>query len=187
VLIPAYNEEFVIDAALSSILRQSVLPEEIIVVDDSSSDGTAEIARRFQGVSVVRTPKNTASKGDALNYGLQYVKSEYTLTMDADLTEDNAVEKMVEYMGTQPDLSATCTFILPKNTKTVWERTRLVEYLFSVSFYKSVQHMDDGILICSGCFTIYKTQDLKSAGGWPTLTVAEDIELTWLLYENGST
>jgi poly-beta-1,6-N-acetyl-D-glucosamine synthase len=186
VLIPAYNEEFVIDAALSSLLRQSILPEQIIVVDDSSSDRTAEIARRFEGVSVVRTPKNTGSKGHALNYGLQYVKSEYTMTMDADLTvEDNAVKKMVEFMETQPELAATCTFVLPKNTKTIWERTRLVEYIFTLSFYKSVQQMYDGILICNGCFTIYKTQDLKSVGGWPTLTVAEDMELTWLLYENG--
>jgi poly-beta-1,6-N-acetyl-D-glucosamine synthase len=162
------------------------LPEQIIVVDDSSSDRTAEIARRFEGVSVVRSPKDTGSKGHALNYGLQYVKSEYTMTMDADLTvEDNAVKKMVEFMENQPELSASCTFLLPKNTNTIWERTRLVEYIFTLSFYKSVQQMYDGILICNGCFAIYKTQDLKSVGGWPTLTVAEDMELTWLLYENG--
>jgi cellulose synthase/poly-beta-1,6-N-acetylglucosamine synthase-like glycosyltransferase len=186
VIIPAYNEESVIGATLSSILRQSVLPERIIVVDDSSSDRTAEIAGCFEGVTIVRTPKNSGSKGRALNYGLQHVDSEYTLTIDADITlEENAIKKMVEIMRYRPQLSASCTFVLPNNTNTIWEHTRFVEYIFSLAFYKSVQQMYDSILICSGCFTIYKTQDLKSVGGWPTDTVAEDMELTWLLYENG--
>lgn len=186
VIIPAYNEESSIGATLSSLYKQSILPEQIIVVDDSSSDSTAEIARCFDGVTIVRTPKNTGSKGQALNYGLQHVNSEYTMTIDADITlEETAVKKMVEFMENRPEVSATCTFVLPKTTKTIWEHTRFVEYIFSLSFYKSVQQMYDGILICSGCFTIYKTQDLKTLGGWPTLTVAEDMELTWLLYENG--
>jgi cellulose synthase/poly-beta-1,6-N-acetylglucosamine synthase-like glycosyltransferase len=186
ILIPAYNEEFVIGAALSSIFEQSVLPEQIVVVDDSSSDRTAEVAKYFDGVTIVRTPKNSGSKGHALNYGLQHVNSKYTVTIDADIIlEANAVNKMVELMENRPELSATCTFVLPKNTKTFWEHTRFVEYIFALSFYKSVQQMYDSIVICSGCFAIYKTQDLKSVGGWPTDTVAEDMELTWLLYENG--
>ena len=62
---------------------------------------------------------------------------------------------------------------------------RFVEYIFALSFYKSVQQMYDSIIICSGCFTIYKTNDLKSVGGWPTHTIAEDMELTIVLYEHG--
>ncbi len=186
IIIPAYNEESVIGAALSSIFEQSVLPEQIVVVDDSSSDRTAKVAMCFDGVTIVRTPKNTGSKGHALNYGLQHVNSKYTITIDADMTlEANAVNKMVELMENRPEVSATCTFVLPKNTKTFWEHTRFVEYIFALSFYKSVQQMYDSIVICSGCFAIYKTQDLKSVGGWPTDTIAEDMELTWLLYENG--
>jgi poly-beta-1,6-N-acetyl-D-glucosamine synthase len=186
IIIPAYNEESIIGAALSSIFEQSVLPEKIIVVDDSSSDRTAEIAMCFDGVTIVRTLKNTGSKGHALNYGLRHVNSKYTMTIDADITlEVNAVNKMVELMENRPEISATCTFVLPKKTKTLWEHTRFVEYIFALSFYKRVQQMYDSIVICSGCFTIYKTQDLKSVGGWPTDTVAEDMALTWLLYENG--
>jgi N-acetylglucosaminyltransferase len=186
IVIPAYNEESAIGAVLTSIFKQSVLPEQIIVVDDGSSDRTAQIARCFDGVTVVSTPKNSGSKGHALNYGLQHVDSKYTVTIDADMTlEDDAVKKMVELMESKPEISATCTFVLPNFIRTKWERTRMVEYIFSLSFYKSVQHMYDSVIICSGCFTIYKTQDLKLVGGWPTQTVAEDMELTWLLYENG--
>jgi biofilm PGA synthesis N-glycosyltransferase PgaC len=184
VIVPAYNEESVIGATLSSLLKQSVLPEQIIVVNDCSSDRTGEIAGSFDGVTVVSTLENSGSKGHALNYGLQHVNSKYTITIDADITlEEDGVKKIVEFMENQPEISATCTFVLPNKIKTIWERTRFVEYIFALSFYKSVQQMYDSILICSGCFTIYKTDDLKSVGGWPNLTVAEDMELTWLLYE----
>ena len=186
IIIPAYNEESGIAATLSSIFEQSVLPEQIIVVDDSSSDRTGEVAMCFDGVTIVRTQKNSGSKGHALNFGLQHVNSKYTMTIDADIKlEENAVNKMVELMENRPEVSATCTFVLPNNIKTVWEHSRFVEYIFALSFYKSVQQKYDGIVVCSGCFTIFKTQDLKSVGGWPTQTLAEDMELTWLLYENG--
>ena len=185
IIIPAYNEESSIGYTLSSLFKQSVLPEQIIVVDDSSSDRTSEIAKSFEEVTVVKTPKNSGSKGHALNYGLHYVKSKFTIAMDADITlEENAVKKMIEYMEAHPDICATCTFVLPKNIKTIWDHTRFVEYIFALSFYKSVQQMYDSIIICSGCFTIYKTNELKLVGGWPTHTIAEDMELTMVLYEH---
>jgi cellulose synthase/poly-beta-1,6-N-acetylglucosamine synthase-like glycosyltransferase len=186
IIIPAYNEESSISTSLASLSSQSVIPEQIIVVDDSSSDCTGEIARRFNRVKVIRTPINSGSKGHALNHGLPLATTKYIITMDADMTiEEDAVKKLYEYMENRHEISAACTFVLPKNTKTIWERTRFVEYLFALSFYKSVQQMYDGIIICSGCFAIYNTSDLKSIGGWPTETVAEDMELTFMFYKNG--
>src|SRR5215472_8806585 len=118
IIIPAYNEESCLSATLSSILEQSVVSEQIIVVDDASSDRTGEIAMSFDGVNVVRTPKNIGSKATALNYGLQHVSSKYTITVDADIKlEENAVNKLVELMETQPHVSGICTFILPNKTK----------------------------------------------------------------------
>jgi poly-beta-1,6-N-acetyl-D-glucosamine synthase len=186
VIIPAYNEESVIGMLLSNLIKQSVLPERIIVIDDFSSDRTGEIAKHFDGVTVARTPGNMGSKGHALNYGLRHVDSKYTITIDADIAlEENAIQKMVEFMELQQDVSVACSFVLPKRIKTIWDHSRLVEYLFSFTFYKNVQQLYRSIIIASGCFTIYKTQDLKSMGGWPTRTAAEDMDLTWLYYEKG--
>ena len=188
VIIPAYNEESVIGMLLSNLLKQSVLPERIIVVDDFSSDRTGEIAKHFDGVTVVRSPRNTGSKGNALNYGLLHVDSKYTITVDADISlEEDAIKKMVEFMDLRQDCSVACSFVLPKRIKTIWDHSRLVEYLFSFAFYKNTQQLYRSIIIASGCFTIYRTQDLKSMGGWPTRTTAEDMDLTWLFYENGMT
>lgn len=55
VIIPAYNESRTIADTIESLKMQSVPPEEIIVVDDCSTDGTGDVARSF-GVTVVRPP-----------------------------------------------------------------------------------------------------------------------------------
>jgi glycosyltransferase involved in cell wall biosynthesis len=47
VVVPAYNEEAYIEACLESLLQQEVMPDEIIVVDNNSTDGTAALARKF--------------------------------------------------------------------------------------------------------------------------------------------
>lgn len=57
VVIPAYNEETHIAACLDAISRQTVVPYEVIVVDNNSTDQTVVIARRYPFVRVVREPR----------------------------------------------------------------------------------------------------------------------------------
>ncbi len=56
-MLPAKDEAVGIGKTLKSILQAGVLPADIYVIDDGSSDGTGEIARSFD-VNVVRNPKN---------------------------------------------------------------------------------------------------------------------------------
>ena len=61
ILVPAYNEATSIADTVLSLQRQTRPPEEIIVIDDFSTDDTGEIARGL-GVTVMRPPQNTGSK-----------------------------------------------------------------------------------------------------------------------------
>jgi glycosyltransferase involved in cell wall biosynthesis len=56
IVIPAYNEEAYLRRALRSIGRQSVAPDEVIVVDNNSTDRTAAIARSFKFVKLINEP-----------------------------------------------------------------------------------------------------------------------------------
>ena len=56
IVIPAYNEEAVLGACLHAISLQTVAPDEVIVVDNNSTDATAAIAASFPFVKVVREP-----------------------------------------------------------------------------------------------------------------------------------
>lgn len=56
IVIPAYNEEAVLGACLHAISKQTVVPDEVIVVDNNSSDATAAIARSFSFVRLITEP-----------------------------------------------------------------------------------------------------------------------------------
>lgn len=83
IIIPAFNEEQRILGVLYAA-KASKLKSEIIVVDDGSSDHTAEIARTVEGVRVLKL-KTNRGKGGALVAGVQATKANIVAFIDADL------------------------------------------------------------------------------------------------------
>jgi glycosyltransferase involved in cell wall biosynthesis len=84
VIIPAYNEAERIADTLRAV-KTILQVDEIIVVDDGSSDGTAEAAL-LDGVRVIRLPEN-CGKGGALTAGVAEAKGDVLMFLDADLGE----------------------------------------------------------------------------------------------------
>lgn len=184
VLIPAFNEAKSIADTIRSVQAQTLQPDDIIVIDDCSTDDTGAIARSL-GVTVLRTPKNCGCKANALNYGLRFVDGEFTLAIDADTTFDPQSFERLMAAFDDPEVAAACGFVLPRHVNTIWERGRYIEYLFAFGLYKPIQDYYERPLLASGCFSAYRTEDLRAAGGWPTRTVAEDMDLTWIMYSQG--
>lgn len=134
---------------------------------------------------MVRPFKNTGSKAGAQNFGLNFVKTEFVMAIDADTTvAPDAVEKLMTAFE-DPEIAAACGFVIPRYVRTVWERGRYVEYLFAFSFFKPIQDWYKKPLISSGCFSLYKTTILRENGGWSMRTLAEDMDLTWSYYTKG--
>lgn len=185
-LVPAFNEAETIADTISSLQNQTVQPVEIIVIDDCSTDDTAEVARRM-GATVIRPAVNTGSKAGAQNYALGDVTTEFTMAIDADTTvASDAIERFLKVMADK-SVSAACGFVVPRHVRTVWERGRYVEYLLAFAFYKPIQDYFTKPLIASGCFSIYRTEVLLAHQGWRTRTMAEDMDLTWSMYQQGRT
>lgn len=184
VIIPAFNEAETLADTLESLQAQSRPPDEILVVDDCSTDDTPHVARRF-GVTVVQPPSNTGSKAGAQNFALTQVRTSLVMAIDADTTLALDAIEMLEPALTDPHVAAACGFVLPRRVRTMWERGRYIEYLFAFTFYKQLQDYYEKPLISSGCFSMYRTSVLRAAGGWPTRTLAEDMDLTWSYYEAG--
>lgn len=91
VIIPAYNAEKDLEECLSSLRKQTYQPKEIIVVDDGSTDRSAEIAEKM-GAIVVRNKKNMG-RGQARINGVEKASGEIFAFTDADCT---APEKWLE-------------------------------------------------------------------------------------------
>jgi glycosyltransferase involved in cell wall biosynthesis len=82
-VIPAYNRERFIGDAIDSVLRQERPVDEVIVVDDGSTDGTADIAASFAGVQVVRLPETRGTSG-ARNAAVAAARGNLLAWLDSD-------------------------------------------------------------------------------------------------------
>jgi hypothetical protein len=113
---------------IHSLYAQTRPPVEIIVIDDCSTDGTADVARAL-GVRVVTPPGNSGSKAGAQNFALPLVGTEYTMAIDADTSlAPDAIEKLTTAFDDRA-VAAACGFVIPRRVRTVWERGRHVEYI----------------------------------------------------------
>jgi cellulose synthase/poly-beta-1,6-N-acetylglucosamine synthase-like glycosyltransferase len=186
VIIPAYNEAASVTDTIKSLQAQTTPPAAIIVVDDCSTDGTGDVAHALGGgVTVVRPPANTGSKAGAQNFGLRYVRTPLTVAVDADtvLARDAFAYLLPAFHD--PAVAAACGFVLPQRVRSLWERGRYIEYLFAFTYYKRLQEYYGKPLISSGCFSMYRTDVLRAHNGWSDRTLAEDVDLTWSLYQAG--
>jgi glycosyltransferase involved in cell wall biosynthesis len=84
VLIPTYNRKEHLFRAIDSVLAQSVPVDEIVVVDDGSTDGTTEAVRAHYGTSVLVFEQCNAGVSAARNRGLREVHGEWVALLDSD-------------------------------------------------------------------------------------------------------
>jgi glycosyltransferase involved in cell wall biosynthesis len=102
-VIPAFNEEKAIEGSLNNILdfmKEHFSDFEIIVVNDASTDRTAEIVSGIKGVNLVSHPYNKGN-GASVRTGIRNAKKEFVVMMDADGQHDiSDIVKIVENLGT---------------------------------------------------------------------------------------
>ncbi|MFS2224586.1 glycosyltransferase [Pantoea sp. B65] len=107
VVIPVYNVEKYVKAAVDSVLEQTVAPDEIIIVDDGATDNSGalieQLYAQYEHVTIVHTPN--AGLGEARNVGTRLAKSDFIYYFDSDdLLKNNLVEVFQDAVGKNPDL-----------------------------------------------------------------------------------
>jgi glycosyltransferase involved in cell wall biosynthesis len=102
VVLPVYNGAAYLRDALGSIAAQSAGATEIVVVDDGSTDGSAELAAAQPGVRVVR--QANAGPGAAINRGVAELTTEFVAFLDADdlWTTDRLARQLACFGGENP-------------------------------------------------------------------------------------
>lgn len=104
VIIPTYNRAKLVQAAVESVLKQTRVPDEIVVVDDGSTDGTVEALRRF-GAPVVVVSQTNQGRSAARNRGLREAHGDLILFLDSDdLLAPECVEHYLQVLEQHPEV-----------------------------------------------------------------------------------
>jgi len=189
-IIAAYDEEAAIRETLEYALRQDYPGRlEIILADDGSTDATPAIAQAVAEthprVRVVTTLHG--GKSVALNAALATIRTPLVATIDADtLLMPYALRHAVARMlAAPPDTVAVAGSVLVRNSRAgVLARTQEWDYFLAIASVKRQQALFQGTLVAQGAFSVYRTDAVRRAGGWPN-KIGEDIVLTWALIRNG--
>ncbi len=112
IMIPCYNEEKTIERCILSCLTQTVKLDQILVVNDSSTDRTPEILKQYKGkIHAIKTPKNTGNKSSAQEYGLQFIASDIVVTTDGDTILDKDFVKEIVKDFDDPKVAAAGGYV----------------------------------------------------------------------------
>src|SRR5262249_28391190 len=114
VVIPLYNHDRYIAETLQSVLRQSRPAEEIIVIDDGSTDRSAEIAREFSREHPAIRVSSQANSGahTAINAGIRQATGDLVAILNSDdLYRPDRLAIMAEEFEAEPALDALATAI----------------------------------------------------------------------------
>ena len=205
VLICARNERLVLPACLDALRAQSEPADEIIVLDDGSTDSMPgwleqEFALRFEtseanalGISSIWPAlrvlrKANSGKADSLNQGWKLAAGELVVTLDADTyVEPAALRAIRDAFAFNPELGIAGGVLTPVCQRTRWagffQFFQTFEYARGF-LWRLTWMQYDMLLLISGAFAAYRRTLLAAAGGFDTASWVEDYELTHRVYRD---
>ncbi|MFF4113596.1 bifunctional polysaccharide deacetylase/glycosyltransferase family 2 protein [Streptomyces sp. NPDC001714] len=184
VIVPAYNESAGIEAAVRSLVA-SDHPVEIIVVDDGSTDGTADLVESLglPRVRVIRQPN--AGKPAALNTGLAAAACELVVMVDGDTVfEPDAVRTLVQPFA-DPGVGAVSGNAKVVNRRGLLGRWQHIEYVVGFNLDRRLFDLAECMPTVPGAVGAFRRRALLALGGVSDVTLAEDTDLTMALCRAG--
>jgi len=105
IITPVYNGEHFVGEAVASVLAQSHTNWELIIINDGSTDGTADVLAGFDDPRIKVVQQENAGVSAARNVGLDIATGDYVTFLDADdVLPTHALKARVDYLGAHPDV-----------------------------------------------------------------------------------
>jgi cellulose synthase/poly-beta-1,6-N-acetylglucosamine synthase-like glycosyltransferase len=198
VIVAAYNEATVLPATLAALLGQHDPPDEILIADDGSTDGTADLLvaefglaapnlgeasarHRMGSTSIIWLRLRHGGKAHALNAALMSATADIVLTVDADTVVDRrAIGAVRQAFSREPELAGITGVITPVCRRSLsgrvlqWFQT----YEYIRNFLARYAWMRiDCLQLISGAFAGFRRRALIDVGGFDDTCLVEDYEL----------
>ncbi|MGW3500635.1 glycosyltransferase [Streptomyces globisporus] len=184
VLVPAYNERECIEATVRS-LAASEHPIEIIVIDDGSTDGTADLveAMRLPRVRVVR--QQNAGKPAALNNGIRHARYDIVVMMDGDTVFEPATVRELVQPFADPRVGAVAGNAKVGNRDSLIGAWQHIEYVMGFNLDRRMYDVLGCMPTIPGAVGAFRREALERVGGMSEDTLAEDTDITMALHRDG--
>jgi cellulose synthase/poly-beta-1,6-N-acetylglucosamine synthase-like glycosyltransferase len=204
VIVASHNEAAVLPVTLAALLGQTDAPDRIVIADDGSTDGTAELLTTHYGLVAPELGSLSAAsathpslywlrlphggKAVALNAAVLCIDTDTVLTVDGDtLLDSHAIGAVRLAFSEEPNLVAATGVITPVCSRSLagrcfqWFQT----YEYIRNFLSRYAWMRvNGLLLISGAFAGFRTDAVRAVGGFDTDCLVEDYELIHRLHRH---
>lgn len=186
ILIPAFNEEEYIGDCLQACLDLDYPEEkvEIIVVDDGSTDRTADVVEEYTDERITLIQQENQGKGGALNTALEEAENEIVVVEDADSElHPAALKNAVGYLE-QENVAGVIASIKPLETRTIVQKLQKIEYMLGMLLRKLMAHLKT-LYVTPGALSLYRREVVEAEGGFDEGNLTEDLEIALRLRNRG--
>jgi len=191
IVVPCHNAQEIIGDTIESLLKLEYPKDmiEIIVVDDKSSDKSAEIIQRYadkySNVRLIVNSRNSGGAAEPTNIGIKAAKYDYIAVTDDDSTPDrDALLKMIGFLQQDKKVAGVTCSVLAKDSKTFMQKLQQIEYVV-IGFNRKLLDMIDAVYVTPGPFALYRKKYLIEVGLFDTKSMTQDIEIVWRLLVHG--
>jgi glycosyltransferase involved in cell wall biosynthesis len=185
VVVPAFDEERTLRDTVESILASRWPDLQVVVVDDGSRDGTAEVVRDLAEAGRIQLLRQAnGGKASALNAGIAAATGEVVLYTDADsVFLPDTIALMARWFG-DPRVDAVCGNDAPLRPRTALQRLLVVTTHIGTGFVRRALSVVRALPIISGNLGAIRRSVLAEIGGFEP-TWGEDLEITFRLHRHG--
>lgn len=189
IIVPAYNEEVVIETSIKSLLEQTYPNLEILIVDDGSNDQTYIKAKKYEfdngNRSLKVLTKPNAGKAKAINHGILNSNGSLIMVVDADSKLDkNAALLMSRYFDDE-EIAAVAGSVYVSNQNNIWTKLQALEYIEGLNMVRNGQAFLKLVNIIPGPIGMFRKKSLYDVGLYDSDTFAEDCDVTLKLIAKG--
>jgi cellulose synthase/poly-beta-1,6-N-acetylglucosamine synthase-like glycosyltransferase/peptidoglycan/xylan/chitin deacetylase (PgdA/CDA1 family) len=178
VVVPAYNEAVGIERAVRSLAASDYPDLDVVVVDDGSTDGTAEIVEglRLERVRVLR--KENGGKASALNAGVAATRAGVVVMVDGDtIFEPETLRRLMQPLA-DPAVGAVSGNTKVGNRRSLLGRWQHIEYVTGFNLDRRMYEVLQCTPTVPGAIGAFRRDALDAVGGVSGATLAEDTDLT---------
>ncbi len=190
IVIPAHNEEKVIQDTVKNILSIDYENYEVLIVDDRSEDSTAEIIKKISRENpglryLIRGQDSFPGKSAVMNDALAMTKGEILCVFDADArVKPDFLKKILPYFS-EPEVGAVqARKIIANRDVNLLTRCQDNEYILDTQF-QSNRDSIKGAVELRGNGQLVRREAMMDIGGWNNHTITDDLDLSTRLHLKG--